>query len=484
MRKFILTAITGMALLLVSSCTSNFEEINTDPNNLAEAPLTNVLGYAIQNLSSRFGTTEMEYAAAFIGHVTKGSYTTVTTYSDIPSSSIWTGNYGPVSRNLNLVISQAEDEENINIQAAAFILKAYAMQMVVDVYGPAPYFEAGQGNEGLIKPAYDSEEDIYTDLMAQLDLANSMLSEDPLAGLLGAGDLLYGGKILKWKKFCNTLHLRMAIRISNIDEPTASAAIAKILNDPETYPIFEDNEDNASLSYPGGDWIEPWTARHSSIGDDKMALPLVDSMLSLSDPRLPYYADTTAAGEYVGLIVGERQVLQPVASALNPLFVDNPTGTIYFLTYSELEFIKAEAAARGFVSADAATAYYAGITASCEMYLPYGMTTDTIEAYKLLPGVAWTGTLETDLEQLYVQKWISFFHQSWEAWAEMRRTDVPVSEPAANNTTSIEHNRSPFRFSYPSTEQTLNSDNIPENVSEEDHYWGYQIWWDTRTGVE
>lgn len=480
MKKIIITAITGMALILVSSCTKNFEEINTNPNNPDQAPMTNVLGYVIQNLSGRFGTTEMEYAAAFIGHVTKGSYTTVTTYSETPSSSIWTGNYSSISRNANLILEQAEEEGNINMMAAVMVIKAYAMQMVVDVYGPAPYFEAGLGDEGLIKPAFDSEEDIYTDLMAQMDLANSMFSEDALDGLLGGGDLLYGGDMMQWKKFCNSLHLRMAIRISNVDEAKASAEISKILGDPDTYPIFESNADNAFLAYPGEDWVEPWTARHNSIGDDRMGQPLVDTMLNLADPRLAYYADTTSDGDYVGLIVGELQYTQPEASKLNDLFVNNPTGSIYYLTYSEIELIKAEAAARNFVTADAQAAYEAGIIANCTMY---GIEMDTLTSYLAMPGVAWTGTLDQDLEQIYIQKWISLFHQSWEAWAEMRRTDVPVSEPAANNTTSIEHNRSPFRFSYPTTEATLNSANIPEEVTETDHYWGYQIWWDTRNGV-
>jgi hypothetical protein len=83
----------------------------------------------------------------------------------------------------------------------------------------------------------------------------------------------------------------------------------------------------------------------------------------------------------------------------------------------------------------------------------------------------------------YVQKWISLFRQSWEAWAEMRRTDIPTLPQAANSVASG-HNRPPFRFSYPDSEIKLNSDHIPSNVNEVDHYWGYQVWWDTRTGVQ
>ncbi|MEN8157272.1 MAG: SusD/RagB family nutrient-binding outer membrane lipoprotein [Bacteroidota bacterium] len=473
----IITAIAGMALILVSSCTKNFEEINTNPNTPDQAPLTNVLAYVIQNLSSRFGTTEMEYAAAFTGHVTKGNYTDVVTYSSNPSSSVWTGNYGAIATNANNIIEKAEEAGNVNMQAAAVVLKAYAMQMVTDVYGPAPYFEAGLGDEGLIHPVFDTEAEIYTDLMLQLEMANGMLSEDPLAGLLGSGDLLYGGDIMKWKRFCNSLHLRMAIRISNIDETTAGAEIARILGDPDVYPVFESNDDNAFLAYPGTeDWVEPWTARHSSIGDDKMAKPLVDTLINYGDPRLAYYADTIVGGIYVGLEVGNRWPHKDSVSNLNDLFVNNPSGSIYFLTYAEVELIKAEASARSFVTASAQDAYEAGITASCQQY---GIDADTITAYLDNPGVLWEG----NLEQIYIQKWISLFHQSWEAWAEMRRTDIPTLGPALN-TTKTGHNRAPFRFPYPDSEIKLNGDNIPEFVVEDDYHWGYQVWWDTRTGVE
>ena len=473
----IITVLTGLALLLASSCTKNFEDINTNPNDPDQAPMTNVLAYVIQDLSSRFGTTEMEYPAAYVGHVTKGTYIDVTTYQGTPSSSVWTGNYRTIATNANFLISEAEEVGNLNMQAAAMVLKAYAMQMVTDVYGKCPYFEAGLGSEGLIHPVYDDEQDIYDDLMFQLETANSMFSEDAEGGILGEGDLIYGGDIMQWKKFCNSLHLRMAIRISNVDEATASAEISKILGDPSTYPVFENNGDNAFLAYPGDeDWVEPWTARHSSIGDDRMAKPLIDSLLSFSDPRIAFYADSLPDGSYAGVPVGEEMSGKYAESWLNDRFVENPAGSIYFLKYAELELIRAEAAARGFIAASAQEAYEAAVTASCQ---EYGIGNAEITTYLQGPKVAWSGALE----QIYLQKWISLFHQSWEAWAEMRRTDIPTLGPAAN-TSRTGHNRPPFRFPYPDSEIKLNSSNIPSEVNEDDLFWGYQIWWDTRTGVQ
>ena len=458
----------------MGSCTKNFEDINIDPNKPSVAPIENVFANVIQDISERFGTTEMETAASYVGHITKGTYTEVTTYQGSPSSSIWNGSYRSTLSNANFVIKQAEIEGNINMQAATLVLRAYAMQMVTDIYGQVPYSEAGQGADGIINPSYDNEEDIYNDILQQLDLANDLLVDDAMNGILGRGDLIYSGNILKWKKFCNSLHLRVAIRMSNVNESKAKSEIAKILGDAGKYPIFESNDDNAFLPYPGDEWIEPWTKRHSSIGDDWMAKPLIDALLNFDDPRIEFYAEPLSDGTYSGLIVGEDA--DESYSRINDIFVNNPTGNVYYLKYAEVELIKAEAAQRGFTGGSAKDSYEAAITASCE---EYGIDGAEINTYLQGSKVAFNN----NLEQIYIQKWIALFRQSWEAWAEMRRTDIPALGPAANSV-HIGHNRPPFRFSYPDSEVKLNGANIPTDVNEVDHYWGYQIWWDTRTGVQ
>ena len=163
-------------------------------------------------------------------------------------------------------------------------------------------------------------------------------------------------------------------------------------------------------------------------------------------------------------------------SKAGPHFIQNPAGSVKFLTYAEVEFIKAEAGARNMISLDAGAAYEAGISASMK---EYDIADTAITAYLAGPNVTWNN----DVAQVNLQKWLSLFHQSWEAWAEMRRTDIPLLGPAANSE-KPGHNRPPFRFSYPETEISLNSDNIPDYVNEEDTYWGYQLWWDTRNGVQ
>ena len=458
--------------LAFNSCTSDFADLNKNPNNPETAPLTNVFGYVIENIAEKSGAIEMDYPAAFVGQVTKGTYTDPTNYRTKPSGGIWDGAYGTTLTNINFVINEAKTDGNNNMLAAAMVLKAYSQQMIVDIYGKAPYTEAGQATTGLIHAKYDNEKDIYYDLLSSLETANNLFSTTG-GGLIGVGDLIYAGNITNWKKFCNSLRLRLAIRISNVDAAKAKTEIATVLGDPDKYPVFESNSDNAFLTFPGGDWVEPWSSEHSSIGDDFMAKPIVDTLLNYSDPRIKYYAAPLSDGTYSGLEVG-LDADKPY-SRVNDLFVNNPTGKIYFLKYAEVELIKAEAIIKGFVSGSAQAEYEKAITASCK---EYGISDGLISTYLSGPRVAW----KNSLNQVYMQKWIALFRQTWEAWAEMRRTDVPKlgtsALPAASG-----HNRAPFRFPYPDSERKLNSTNIPATVTETDYFWGYQIWWDTRTGV-
>jgi len=464
--------IFASAILLIS-CTDNFEKINTNPNNPDKAPLINVFSYTIEELSSLSGEIEMKYPAAFAGYVTKGTYTDVTNYLMVPSDVIWSGIYTDILTNINYVIDGAEAEGNKNLQAAAMIVKNYALQLAVDIYGKAPCSEAGQAASGLIHPTYDDEKDIYYAMLNSLKSANALFDE-ATGGDIGKSDLLYGGDVTKWKKFGNSLRLRMAIRISNVDEAKAKEEIALVLNNPEENPLFESNADNALLAYPGGDWVEPWTKQHNSVGDSYIAKPIVDRLLEYSDPRIAFYAEPMADGTYSGLEVGtdaDREY-----SRVNDRFVNNSTGTVWFMKYAEIELIKAEAILRGFVSGDAGEAYQKAITASCS---EYDISEAEITAYLAQPEVKWNN----DLKQVYVQKWIALFRQCWEAWAEIRRTDIPTLSPASRSAYSG-HNRAPFRFPYPDSEKKLNAENIPSSVAEDDYFWGYRIWWDTRKGVE
>ena len=471
--------------LLSSSCTKDFDEINTNPNYPETAPNLAVLSYSIVELGDRFDTgSELSYPASYIGHVAKGQNNEATKYMAPPPSGMWSAYYVRSLHNLNNIINSANEKEH-NIKAAAMVLKAYATMINVDAYGASPYFEATKLNEGIINPKFDSEEDIYTDLLKLTKDANDLFEASGVSPseqeLFSRYDILHGtksfsGEILSWKKFANSLRLRLAIRISMVDIETSKIHINEILNDPSTYPVIDENGFNATLVYPGGDgWIEPWTDNSGYLPYVFVGEPLVDSLKKLSDPRLPMYAK---GRRVTGLPIGADGTSRysPIA---DKFWKNTADGSVNFLTFSEVEFIKAEAISRGIYVAtptDAQDAYKKAIRANMESL---DVEEADITTYIASAKVVWDGSPAT-INKVYIQKWLSLFHQSWEAWAEMRRTDVPLL-PTALGSPYTGHNRVPFRFRYPDSETQKNSAEITANVV--DSYWGDQIWWDTRTGV-
>jgi hypothetical protein len=465
--------IIGLLITGLISCTSDFDEINVNPNQPITAPATNVLGYSIQSIAQRFGSTEIFYPGAFVGYTAKGTYNLVNRYAEVAPSSHWTNLFSYAIQNLNYVIESSPNANQRNIKAAAMVMKAYAFQLLVDTYGPIPYTEYGKMREGIVYPKYDNEKVVYTDLLTSLKEANSMFNATT-GGKIGVGDLIYSGDVAKWKKFCNSLRLRLAIRISKVEPALAASNISEILNDATTYPVFSSNTDNATLKFPGADWMEPWASAYKGVPDVKIGKPIVDKLLSLNDPRLPFYAKANNSGNYVGLEIGADAT--STISLVSDRFMQTETGTVFFQKYAEVEFIRAEAAKLGIITSSAQTAYENGVKASLA---EYSVPEATITAYLGTSGVSWTN----DINQIYEQKWIALFRQCWEAWAEQRRTDYPALGLAVNSSVSG-HNRTPFRFSYPIEERNLNGDNVPASVTEKDMFWGYQIWWDKRTNVQ
>jgi hypothetical protein len=163
------------------------------------------------------------------------------------------------------------------------------------------------------------------------------------------------------------------------------------------------------------------------------------------------------------------------------MYRDDPAGYTWFMRYAESQFIIAESALRGGVDAMAQAAYMEGIKASFD---ETGMS-DQYDTYVAQDDVAWSGTDAEKLQKIYTQKWISLFKQGQELWAEQRRTDFPEMPSASGSVYGPEnHNRGPFRYPYPVSEQNLNSANItPEMAGIVDDFWGKQLFWDTRTGV-
>lgn len=489
MKKKIYHGIVGSAVLLltVAGCTKNFMEINTNPNSPVEAPASNVLAWVIRDHGSNIYNSwgDMDEPSTYAGHVAKIAYIDESRYQfrDVTVENNWTFASREL-KNLQLVVDQSREAGNTNMEAAATVFQTFIWQFATDRWRDLPFESALKGDEGVILQEYTKQEDIYPELLNRLKYAAELLNQGGIDEL-GNGDVLFGGNLERWKRFANSLRLRLAIRVSNVAPDLAKTHIEEIASNPAQYPVMESNADNAFLWWPGDlPYFEPWADGQynpSSARDDHgMAKTLIDALKDLDDPRLPVYAHPAGTdGEYRGAVVGLPDAQAPSTNTISRIgarFRDDRAGFTPFMRSSEVYFILAEAALNGWsVGTSAADAYNKGVTLSLE---ENDISSAAIGSYLSGAG-AWNG----DRETLYMQKWISLFKNGQEAWAETRRTDFPVMQ-AAPGSLFPGHNRPPFRYPYPTSETTLNGANSASFVAEvEDSFWGKQMWWDTRQNV-
>jgi hypothetical protein len=251
-----------------------------------------------------------------------------------------------------------------------------------------------------------------------------------------------------------------------------------------------ENADNAYFWYPG---IAPdqeiWFERMGALDGNKKDQyrtnsVMVNALKDNNDPRLPIYVDKNKYGQYNGYKFYYGQTRDTMNNGNNVSHIGNrfgndPKGFSPFMNCAEVHFILAEAYQRSMATGDAKTAYQTGITKSLE---ENGIGSNAIAAYLTQPEVAWSGGTMPNIKKIALQKWLSLFKQSVEAWSESRRTDVPLMTSVSENY-ALKHNRPPFRMAYADQEKSLNT-SFPKEVVETDIFWGTQVWWDVRKGVQ
>ena len=479
--------ITGILLTLVYGCTKDFTDINVNPNAATVVPATNVFARGIlSSAGTLFGERlGIYYTGSYAGQTAAiglGDYE----YRVDINNSMWRGMYIAMTYIVDAA-KIAKAEGNTNLYAAALTLKAYDAQKTTDMWGSVPYTEAFRLDSNFLYPKYDDQATVYKTILVELKQAADIFKQGG-TGNIGVGDLIYKGDATKWRKFCNSLRLRVAIRMSLVDPATAKTVLAEILGDPASYPVMTVNTENAYLMFPG---VSPdneyWYSRLGTTGiysdQYRMNDVIISALKNNSDPRLPVYARLNNNGGYNGYRFGPTQLSNPAnngnnVSGIGQRFANVAAGFSPFMNCSEVSFIKAEAYERGLVIGDAQAAYKNGITLSCA---ENGIDAASTATFLTQPEVAWSSGTTTNIQKIYLQKWISLFKQSEEAWAEARRTDVPLMTNIAKDY-SANHNRPPFRLAYADEEKTLNI-NFPTSVVEKDIFWGTRVWWDTRTGV-
>jgi len=539
--KNIIKAFFFCVLAVSLSCTGDFEEINTNPNSPETAPSSAILTWVQRATAEFFGDVWYNYneSSSMAGHITKIAYIDEARYAFRAGTvdNMFNNAYTRI-RNINRILLNEEGEDgNPNMAAIALILKCYIYHITTDHLKDIPYTDAFKAEEGILAPKYDSQESIYRDLLEVLKTASNMIDENPPAyNRITGADFFYGGNMTRWKRLANSLRLRLAVRISYVDEAGARAVISEILGNPSVYPLLESNDDIARFKFPGdANYREQLSASQLTRMDYVACANVVRVLSELNDPRLPVFVQKTEEGGiYSGYIAGAHSVgNQARVSKVGTFFSENVAGYTYFFRYAEVEFLKAEIFERGLFAGNAEAAYNAGIRASMAEYaaLPAphpSIAAALVDPYLALPKVAYTnaelprltfagndfyeeeipaGDLiniryipdnivldecanptvkgNIKLQKIAYQKWISLFQQGQEAWAEVRRTDIPVISAApARPATYVNHNRAPFRYPYSFLEESVNGDNV-KAVSNGivDFYWGQQMWWDIRTGV-
>ena len=169
-----------------------------------------------------------------------------------------------------------------NTREAARILRVLCFHRLTDWYGSIPYFEANRGVEGIFQPKYDKQKDIYYDLLKELDEACSLISSSNLDDGFSAADYYFNGDIAKWKKFGYSLMLRLAMRISNVDLPTANTYVTKAV----AGGVMSSNDDNVIATMALGP--SEWTNQNGISRGLSVRRRAVSSSFRVNSGRLAY----------------------------------------------------------------------------------------------------------------------------------------------------------------------------------------------------
>lgn len=417
----------------------------------------------------------------------KGIYGQPTNYTGNRWDYFYTNTIAPYREIEKYYNGLATEEKNgylLFLETARIFLYDQTTQMV-DLWGDIPFSTAGSLNiEGKITLAsYDKAEDIYNKALSELKrISDYLTAVSPSAFYLNqlkAYDYVNGGDLLKWRKYANSLILRMAMRISYKNETAAKSLVQTILGNATQYPLI--NAANESIIVQPNSptsTLAPADANEIRNGfdvDPYAPGKMVNDIMAPSlDPRLPVYFTKNASGNYkgVGNTLTETQVTTGITAGDfsrwdSTTFSENRVLPGILITAAEVSFLKAEAYERWGGGA-AQTAYETGIRQSIAFWYAINSNSassaakDTppteaqILAFLASPLVAY-GT--NNIEKIATQKWIDFtVLQANQAWAEWRRTKFPVLFFPTDNSTAAAPNV-PTRLLYPSSESTLNAVN-------------------------
>ncbi|RAJ92547.1 SusD-like starch-binding protein associating with outer membrane [Larkinella arboricola] len=502
------------ALCLLSGCDDNFDEINTnkvDPTTLAPSFVMNKAIIDATYLDG-FGTLQMLcYEFGIVQQIITpyGSSLAGANYNQNNVSNtplVWQNFYRNVLKQIVDVVEKTKDDPNrTNLYHMARIWKAYSFMILTDTYGDIPYTEAAKGYiSEITSPKYDSQEFIYRDILKELDEASAGLDA---AKAVESTDILYGGNVVKWKRFGYSLMLRAGMRLVKVDPTTARNYVTKAV----TGGVMQSNDDNAVMRHTA--LYNNWIANHLQAREKTnfyLAAPFVNYLKTNNDPRLgsiavryvgakggPEQVDTRASSDpkvQVGMPMGYDNVTISTPAVLaqygvaslwdfsqvnlkTVLKLDAPE---FHVTYSQTQLLLAEAAQRGWITGSAADYYTKGVRANMEQMATFDPAAAIPEAAIQAYLTAHPFDPARALEQINTQYWVASFLNGPELFANFRRSGFPALAknpyPASEITEDFIR-----RMPYPDSETVVNQQNVNEAIARQGpNTLSTRVWWDKK----
>jgi hypothetical protein len=483
MKKNILILIAGL-VVFGSSCSKDFLSVNeVNPNSPSAVESKLVLPATLKEVASTMNLPR-RFDFVYLWH---GLWSVSAGYSqpqNLVQYKLINSNYQTAffefyqtGKNLDVIEKSVTDSKDIYYVAIAKIMKAYIFQNLVDCWGDVPYSEAFKTDEGNLKPKYDRQQDIYEDLVVQLDGAITLIQEAPsLVNIIPASsDIMFGGDMTKWLKFANTLKLRILIHQADISGRTAyiTGAIATtasigyigagesalvnpgyLVSEGKMNPFYETFYNAAGSSQSDG-------VTYYFAGRD-----VINFLKDNNDPRIASFFNTYDGTNYEGNYFGRLpDDLEPQATTsklgynagVESTMIGTPEKSAPILTDFESLFIQAEAAQRGLISGNA-QAFYEGAVTQSFLYMGLAGADATVYFSQPLPTVNYANAPDNKkLEVIITQKWASLNGIApVEIWTDYRRTGFPAGlefsvDPARQSDTP------PIRLLYPQDEVNVNN---------------------------
>jgi hypothetical protein len=224
-------------------------------------------------------------------------YEVVNTFAWFPQT--WASDYyKPIANAAYLEKRAVGHQDEAFLKGTAIVMKSYWYGYLTSAWGDIPYSEAMRGEEGILKPVYDPQKEVFKGILAELETANDLLTSAAVSPASQSADVLYKGNVMKWRQFANSLRLRFLIRLSEkmtdmqgigVD---VKGEVSKMVTNSTKYPLITQSVDNAAVSYPGTASTDSWPGGQLNWNDRsefnrrKTGATLVNFLKDNADPRL------------------------------------------------------------------------------------------------------------------------------------------------------------------------------------------------------